>query len=266
MNPSPLQQALRFARGGLPVFPVIGKAPPPGTRGFLMAMTAPGMVKRQFSEHPTATGFGIRTGQRLRKGGYNVVVDVDPRHGGDTSLGAWEEEHGSLPVTFTVATGGEGLHLYFAAAEPLPCRAGFLPGVDLKGEGGYVVGPGSRHPSGGLYRIRENVPVAPLPPAFLDLVQVRVIELGVAPGAAVGAPVVDDVIPEGFRDVAMTSIAGTMRRRGLVAEEILPALVVINARRCSPPLPEHALVKIANSVGKMPAERPMFSTSPRPSR
>ncbi len=45
---------------------------------------------------------GIATGARS---GF-VVLDVDPRHGGDASLAAFEAEDGELPATFTIATGG----------------------------------------------------------------------------------------------------------------------------------------------------------------
>lgn len=252
-RPPIVETALRFSRIG-PVFPLIGKVPPAGTRGFHGATRAPGMIRRQFQEHARATGYLIRTGQELPSGGSLAVVDVDPRHGGDTSLGEWEEAHSPLPATFTVRTGGGGLHLYFSTAEPLSCRTGFLPGVDLKAEGGYVVGPGSAHPAGGLYQVADRLPIAPLPMELLGT--------EAAPEQKVGpAPAVEDVIPAGFRDNALTSVAGTLRRRGLVAEEILPALIAVNERRCRPPLPLSALERIARSVARKPAARPLFSTT-----
>jgi hypothetical protein len=45
------------------------------------------------------------------------VLDVDPRHGGDVTLAELERQHGLLPETAEVLTGGHGRHLYF---EPVP--------------------------------------------------------------------------------------------------------------------------------------------------
>ena len=61
--------------------------------------------------------------------------------------------------------------------------------------------------------------------------------------AAIGA-----TIPEGYRNDTLTSLAGTMRRRGMGAEEIEAALLVTNNKRCDPPLAEDEVRKIASSV------------------
>jgi putative DNA primase/helicase len=59
-----------------------------------------------------------------------------------------------------------------------------------------------------------------------------------------------DVIPEGRRNEALASIAGTMRRRGLGEEEIAAALLEINARRCDPPLDDGEIRHIARSIAR----------------
>lgn len=90
-----------------------------------------------------------------------VVLDVDPRHGGDDSLVELEEAHGEI-ITLTVRTGGGGLHLYLAGN--LPARNAFRPGLDLKATGGYVVAPPSFHASGRRYEwihAEEGIRVAP---------------------------------------------------------------------------------------------------------
>jgi hypothetical protein len=97
-----------------------------------------------------------------------VVVDVDPRTGGDASLDALQARYGHLPATVECHTGGGGRHLYFAAPpDPLP-SAVLAPGVEVKGEGGLVVVPPSRHASGRAYewapgRSPEALSPAPLP-------------------------------------------------------------------------------------------------------
>lgn len=70
------------------------------------------------------------------------------------------------------------------------------------------------------------------------------------------APQVDDIIPSGQRNERLTSLAGSMRRRGMNADEILVALEVVNDRRCRPPLPHDELEQIAGSVGRYPAAIP----------
>lgn len=62
--------------------------------------------------------------------------------------------------------------------------------------------------------------------------------------------VAGDAIPEGARNVTLTSLAGSMRRRGMTEEEILAALLVTNAKRCCPPLDEKDVATIAHSVAR----------------
>jgi hypothetical protein len=81
-----------------------------------------------------------------------VVVDIDPRHGGDTALAALEAEEEALPLTVTSVTGGGGRHFYFAHPTHLVPSRPLAAGIDLKAEGGPVVAPPSRHASGDTYR------------------------------------------------------------------------------------------------------------------
>ncbi len=59
-------------------------------------------------------------------------------------------------------------------------------------------------------------------------------------------------IDEGGRNNALTSIAGRLRRSGLSGEAMLAALIVHNAERCIPPLPESEVRQIAASVARYP--------------
>jgi hypothetical protein len=77
-----------------------------------------------------------------------VVLDEDPRHGGDESLARYP-----LPVGPIVISGGGGRHFYFAVnGETVPKVAALLPGVDLLGEGSLATAPPSIHPNGHVYR------------------------------------------------------------------------------------------------------------------
>ena len=83
------------------------------------------------------------------------VLDVDPRHGGDASLAALiERETGAVNVdlgtffaTWCVITPSGGMHLWWKLPKgvEVPCSAGDIgPGLDVRGDGGYVVVPPSR--------------------------------------------------------------------------------------------------------------------------
>ena len=77
--------------------------------------------------------------------------------------------NGGAPRTLTVRT-SRGFHVFFACDVEIPNSAGRLaPGVDVRGEGGYVVAPPSIHPSGAVYRIARNLPVADAPRWLVDL-------------------------------------------------------------------------------------------------
>jgi hypothetical protein len=107
-----------------------------------------------------------------------VVLDVDPRHGGDESLEELETRYGRLPLSPVVLTGGGGTHSYFAhpksAALPNRSNLGGFAGIDFKADGGYVVAPPSRHASGRAYEWStllhsHAVPLPPCPDYLLEL-------------------------------------------------------------------------------------------------
>ncbi|MCP5115139.1 MAG: bifunctional DNA primase/polymerase, partial [bacterium] len=76
-------------------------------------------------------------------------------------------QHGELPKTFTVRTGGGGWHYYFLhpGGKVKSVNGKIAPGIDIKADGGYVVGPGSIHQSGLLYlhvadsEVKKNSPL-----------------------------------------------------------------------------------------------------------
>jgi hypothetical protein len=99
-----------------------------------------------------------------------IVLDVDPRHGGHVTLAALEEKHGKLPDTATTVTGSSGNHRLFKhPGRKVPNDAGLKlgAGLDIRGDGGYIVAPPSNHLLGqygwksGLSL--DDVELAPLP-------------------------------------------------------------------------------------------------------
>lgn len=79
-----------------------------------------------------------------------VVIDIDPRHGGNR-----DDVFQQLHTGVEVASGGGGSHLYYVYPSQFPQvfnRAGIKQGVDVRGDGGYVLLPPSRHSSGAIYQ------------------------------------------------------------------------------------------------------------------
>ena len=97
-----------------------------------------------------------------------VVLDIDPRSGGDETIARLQDRLGVLPESPAVITGGGGRHLYFAfpAGADIGCPM-LGPGLDVRGQGGYVVAPPSIHPSGRCYQW-QRPPDAGLPPLPKD--------------------------------------------------------------------------------------------------
>ncbi len=141
--PTLLKAALSYARRGIPVFPCQPGGKKPLTyNGFWEATTDPQRIKDWWRRWPQAN-VGVPTGERSRL----LVLDVDQRSGGLESLAALVREGGPLPRTARARTGGGGVHVFFRypPEEEVRNSAGGLgPGLDVRGEGGYVVVPPSR--------------------------------------------------------------------------------------------------------------------------
>jgi hypothetical protein len=172
------------------------------------------------------------------------AVDVDPRNGGAETYRALIEKHGQLPPTMAQLTGSEGNHYLLKVPPGVKLRGKLGAGIDIKKKGGYIVLAPSLHQSGRRYEWVKDAPVADAPAWMLD----KLCE----PEAASQASAVEDVITRPGRFGALQSLAGTMRRRGMSAEEIEIALTAVNERRCRPPLDGAKIKYIAESISQHP--------------
>lgn len=81
------------------------------------------------------------------------VVDIDPDKGGMDSWQKLVKANGQIPQTLEAISGGGGLHIFFKHVPGLRNTTDKLgPGIDTRGEGGYVLVAPSNHLSGGVYR------------------------------------------------------------------------------------------------------------------
>ena len=219
-----IKSALDYAKKGLHVFPVhsvndglctCGKADcehpgkhPRTSHGLLDATTDPATITEWWTLWPDAN-IGVRTG--IISG--IVVVDVDPRHEGDRTWSELQDFHGRVDTSESY-TGGGGSHYFFQAPEDglkSVNNAPLGPGVDLKGEGGYVIAPPSRHESGDYYEwVTEGIAPTPIPDWLLSIWPKS--NIGANGHHAVES--IGETIPDGRRNSRLASLAGTMRRRG----------------------------------------------------
>lgn len=186
-------------------------------------------VRKWWRQWPTAN-IGILTGAVSGILG----IDVDGQEG-YASLKAG----GTLRAT-PVATTGKGEHIYCQyPGAGIGNKVRFAPGLDLRGEAGYLVAPPSVHASGRVYAWRlspENVPLAPAPDWLLKMI-------GLA-GAAAGekAPNPDGWVreallgvTEGQRNQTAAKLIGHYLRQGIASEEITALLLLWDANN-RPPL------------------------------
>jgi len=96
-----------------------------------------------------------------------IVIDIDPRNGGDESVKILRD-NGCDPVgdTLVAATAGGGTHAYYKYDGEEKLKGKLAPGIDVKLPGrGYVILPPSFN---GGYRWRNETDILPLPGCILD--------------------------------------------------------------------------------------------------
>src|SRR5437867_1915259 len=187
-----------------------------------------------------------------------VVVDIDVRHGGDGALDHLEREYGRLPTTVECLTGGGGRHLYFAHPGGLVVRnkVGLAPGLDLRGDGGYVVAPPSMHTSGVRYAWREDRRPGGMNLAMLPDWLLRQGSEEVSP---IRRPIshwrrlVREGVCKGERNNTVASLAGHLLRHGVDAAVVMEVLLCWNRIRCQPPLVDEEVVAVVESIGRLHA-------------
>lgn len=181
MIPAGLDAALGYAQRGWAVFPCHQPTPsgcscqrrhcsspakhPHTPRGLHDATLDEAQVRRWWGRWPDAN-VAIRTGAVSGL----VVLDIDPDHGGSESLDRLCRRFGPLPDGRVVRTGSGGRHLYFAhpggtVRNDTGRRLG--PGLDVRGDGGYVIAPPSRHTSGRGYALEAHGQLLPQIPGWL---------------------------------------------------------------------------------------------------
>jgi hypothetical protein len=181
-----------------------------------------------------------------------VVLDIDPRHGGEDSLTQLEVDHAALPETVEVMTGGGGRHLYFAhPGGSVPNKVALMPGIDLRGDGGLVVAPPSLHPSGKRYfwevsHHPDDMAPAPVPPWLVALLR----RDGVHPGYPLTywRALVHRGVAEGERNNTVASLTGHLLWHEVDPEVVMELLLCWNRVSCRPPLDDEEVARTVESI------------------
>ncbi|MFE0175150.1 bifunctional DNA primase/polymerase [Streptomyces sp. NPDC059002] len=142
--------------------------------GVYDASTDPRRIRELFAAAPWATGYGIACGLPPH---HLIGIDLDTKSGADASAALRElalRHLFTIPATVVVTTPSGGRHIWLAGPPDavVPNSAGRLaPGIDIRGAGGYLVGPGSRTEHGVYSTVpgTAQLPPAPCPPALLRL-------------------------------------------------------------------------------------------------
>ena len=168
-SPSLLAAALRLAEAGIPVFPATifydEKSASWRKRPCIEAwqqagITDPAIIKKWWSKFPDAA-------PAIALGKANLVV-IDPdRHGDSDGVANFAKliEGHDLPVGPIINTAGGGKHYIFRQpenGEPLGNGRGDLPdGIDVRGNGGFIIAVGAVRPDGVAYKPEREAPISP---------------------------------------------------------------------------------------------------------
>jgi P4 family phage/plasmid primase-like protien len=136
------------------------------------------MTKREAYEWFAAPGHPTNVGLRTGKASSFWALDIDPKSGGNESLLSLEAQYGALPQTRTHRTGSGGRHYLFKlpADFDITNSRGRLPrGIDVRGNGGFIVAPGSVT-GVGTYRTEVAAPIVPAPEWLLNLLRPQTLD------------------------------------------------------------------------------------------
>lgn len=179
-----LDVALSYIGSGIPVFPCrpaeemdsntgeFLKAKTPYPSNGLKSATLNERIVREWWKRTPAAMIGVPTGARSRF--FVLDLDVKPGVGdGHEWLDQMEAEHGALPETAKSKTMNGGTHIFFTFVEGIRNRGNLGIAVDIRGDGGYIIAPGSIASDGRSYTwidAEALPPIADAPQWLLDLV------------------------------------------------------------------------------------------------
>ena len=256
--PSMYEAAIEYAKKGFAVFPLKYRDKVPLTRnGCKDATTDAAQIKAWWQKYPNAN-IGLATGS-VSQNVFVIDLDIDEDRGidGYHSLEDWQREHGDFPETWTAITGRGGYHLYYRGNGKIKNRAGIIDGVDIRGNGGYVVAPPSIHKNGNRYEWEYSPDEFEIAKAdnnveyFLNHDDHR-------QSASFTMP---NIVSAGQRNQMLFRFACMMQAKGASDQSVFAATMAENESSCSPPLTEQEVRIIVSSATKYDKGKPIHIDS-----
>lgn len=227
-----LENALAFANNNVKVFPLSynSKSEQILSSWKNEATTDVNQIKKWFEN--TDCNLAIRTGNGL------AVIDVDVKNSEEGKKLILEKLK-EFPNTFTVQTPSGGYHFYYRVDRLVKCRVRVHEEIDIRGENGYVVGPGSCI-NGKFYEIKNNVPIAQATESvysfmegYVQTKQRKIISSG--------------QYLEGQRNDYLFRMACSLQSKGLDDDAICSAISIENEKKCYPPLKQSEIERLCKS-------------------
>ncbi|MET9358866.1 bifunctional DNA primase/polymerase [Streptomyces sp. NPDC006617] len=226
------------------------------------ASTDPDRVRALFAAAPWATGYGIACGLPPH---HLIGVDLDTKSAvaqtdSSTALRELALRHlFTIPPTVVVLTPSGGRHLWLTGPPDhvVPNSAGRLaPGIDIRGAGGYLVGPGSRTRHG-AYTIApgtSHLRPAPCPPALLRLLLPPPVRRTDGESAGAGRGLVQFVLAahEGQRNTRLFWAACRAYENGVGAVLLAPLLDAARATGLTEREARATIASAARMTGRHP--------------
>lgn len=235
--------ALRIASYGWPVLPCQPHAKVPLTmHGLHDATTDPDVVVRWWRRCPRAN-VGLRTGACSGI----IVIDTDGEEGYE-SLRELERSYSPLPRTASVKTprGGEHYYLRHPGGHVANSAALLGAGIDVRGDGGYVLAPPSIGANGNVYEVDERAPVAPAPAWLCRLLDSLRPRRAPTP-TRTWVKMIRHGLTDGERNDNLTRLVGHLLARDVDARVVRELALLVNTRG-RPPLPDREVDRIVDSI------------------
>lgn len=243
------------------IFPLSpgAKIPIQGGHGVSEATADANKVVVWWKETPTAN-IGIACGEI---NGF-IVLDIDRGHADDIdgadSLRELEQTMGELPDTVEALTPNGGRHLFFKypSGQNIRNKTGIAPGIDVRANGGYVVGVPSVLTNGKGYKWEaasypNEHEIAELPDTWRKWLIDKC-----------GRFTLPQVTQQGSRNDTLHRYGASLRAQGYPPERIRELLNKYNRESCNPPIDDRELETILSSVLRYPAGTPINQTDAPP--